>query len=224
VGFFQAALAVMAWCNSDSGLSVHDQQLMASPSQRAAVCYVCHRCVARPTESRRSLWDPHSVSGDDNCSIERRVGNISLLCLSCHDGAIGPLPPTSEEWFAGQRTLGVQPSEWSTARRIGHHPYWVTYPVAGNTDFLPLGQNPACPLPLFSDPRSGGHRISLECPTCHDIHSPDAGSYLRVNKEQFELCLCCHRELPPLSSEVYLPMQKEQAAIDSGDCRSCHDM
>ena len=226
-GFFSAALAVMALHSLAPNLSDHDLHMSApqggAPGSNTVTCYICHRCVARPATTGSSLWDPHAGSAGDACSVERRGGNLSLMCLSCHDGAIAPMPPTSEAWFAGQRTLGAGQSEWSKKNVIGHHPYWVPYPVAGNSDFLPLGMNPACPLPLFSPSGRGGSHHSMECSTCHDVHSRDHGSYLRAPKEQFELCLCCHRELPPLSSEVFLPMQKEQKVIESGECRSCHN-
>ena len=223
-----AALSNAALSNAASNESSHDRMVMPSAdtggNENITTCYVCHRCMGRAGPGSPSAWDPHAGSAGDGCSAWRRGGNVSLMCLSCHDGAVAPIPPTSENWFAGQRTLGVSGSGRSREIVIGHHPYWVSYPLAGNGDFLARAGQQGCSLPLFSPQGGRGPRDRVECPTCHDIHSRPGESYLRAPKEDFELCLCCHRELPPLSSEVFLPMQKEQEVIESGECRSCHNM
>jgi predicted CXXCH cytochrome family protein len=208
--------------------STHDLNIMPPVNTMGQAnitsCYICHSCVAPPASGNPSLWDPHAGTAVEACATGRRGGNVSLMCLSCHDGAIAPIPPTSEDWFAGQRTLGVIESERSSKLKIGHHPIWVSYPLSGNAAYAAPGETPGCSLPLFSSPGQGRPQNRVECPTCHAVHFQPGESYLRAPKERFELCLCCHRELPPLSSEVFLPMQKERDVIEKGECRSCHNM
>jgi predicted CXXCH cytochrome family protein len=229
-GFFGAAIAVMALCNPASGISHHEQKLISSPDspadQRAAVCFNCHISTARPANSGALRWQAPAGSPDFEC-FRRQAGdalpiNLSLMCLSCHDDVIAPAPPTSERWLARSPLLGDQISGVSRKQGIGHHPFRVEYPAQWSPDFQQYYASPMCELPLYPTYR-GGSRVSLECPTCHDPHSPAGEPYLRVSSEKLELCLCCHRETPELSRQVYLPMQKEKKLIESGDCRSCHN-
>ena len=99
------------------------------------------------------------------------------MCLSCHDGAIADVPPTSREWLRGVSTLGVPATGFSDASEFGHHPCSVNYPVAGNLFLLPLGKDPSCRLPLFSEVR-GAPETQVECATCHDIHTHRSGASL----------------------------------------------
>ena len=145
---FLAALAATALSNLAFGESSHDRMVMSPGSARGdennTTCYVCHRCMEAPGGGKPSPWDPNAGAAADGCSAWRKGGNVSLMCLSCHDGAIAPIPPTSEDWFAGQRTLGVPESQSSREIVIGHHPYWVSYPLAGNANFTAVGERPGC--------------------------------------------------------------------------------
>jgi predicted CXXCH cytochrome family protein len=153
-------------------------------------------------------------------SAQRPAMNLSLLCLSCHDGVMVPAPPTSERWFSGTQIPGVQADGTTQLQEIGHHPFGVEYTPHWGTGLLAYSEVRKCGLPLSR--LAGSPAGSLECPTCHDPHSPAGESYLRVTMDEYKLCLCCHQQLPELSRQVYLPMQKELEVIESGDCRSCH--
>lgn len=226
-----AALAAVVLCNPAYCESIHDQKLTGSsgstPGGRYWSCAACHICIAGTKRDQAPLWDSLALPAISQCQMMRSVESVltipSLLCLSCHDDVVAAAPPTSEAWFAGQRTLGAPATGFSPGRKIGHHPYRVDYPANTNPYYVPIGADLACDLPLYRLSLTGKARLSLECPTCHDVHSSDSDSYLRVSLQHNELCLCCHRQMPVLSRQVYLPMQKEQKVIEGGNCYSCHD-
>ena len=208
---FKAAAAVMVFYSPALGSLDHTQQLIGSPEntpgQLATICRTCHLDMSRPLKTGSFL--------------QRPALNMSLLCLSCHDGVIGPAPPTSDGWFSGAQTLGVPPAGISWTEEVGHHPVGTAYKQQGGSGLHPYEEPINCALPLYRLGSSLATRV--ECPTCHDLHSPAAESNLRVTMDENKLCLCCHEQMPELSRQVYLPMQKEKEVIESGDCRSCHN-
>jgi predicted CXXCH cytochrome family protein len=228
-GVFKAMLLAMVFCNSgfaDAGPNETPNDSLHDPLRNKGECGICHLCAFHSGEAHSALWDSLTETDEFSCFTKRAGQDIPLaisqLCLSCHDDVIAPVPPTSESWFARPPLRGVPASELLRKDEIEHHPYQLEYPSPGNPDFLLLGENPACPLPLFSLPCCGNAGGSMECSTCHDLHFPAAAPNLRVSIKQHELCRCCHRAIPEMSGHVYLPMQKEKRVIESGDCRSCH--
>jgi hypothetical protein len=184
-----------------------------------AVCTACHWIPHTDARSGQSLRNSQRQSRPSPYAVQ---GNVSLMCLSCHDGAMAQTPPTSREWFKGVSTIGLPAADSIRGRDFGHHPYSVSYPVAGDLFLLPLGTGEACRLPLFSDV-PGELNTRVECATCHDIHTHGSGASLRVPMENFELCLCCHPRMPELSTQVHLGMQKGKHVIDNVECTACHD-
>jgi predicted CXXCH cytochrome family protein len=212
----------MGICGSAVHESGHYLELVGADAgtqgRQARACLVCHGCGLKAAIPNRSSWGTSGQAPAGWCDQQRTDSNLSLMCLSCHDGAIAPPPPTSEEWFGGRRTIGDPVSVPLDRRTIGHHPFHVAYPVDGNRGFLPARQVTACSVSLFGVSQSHGYALTVECPSCHDVHRSSENSYLRVSMDRYELCLCCHRRVPPLSRAVYLPMQKDRAAIEGGDC------
>lgn len=213
----------MVSLNSGSSNVPHNEAIFSpvwhSSTGKHLTCLGCHWCPTYSTKTNSPAWVTNETPRHVQYSIP---GNVSLMCLSCHDGAIAPTPPTNRGWLTGVSTRGLPPKDWSSDLEVGHHPYQVNYPVDGDLFLQPRGDDPACRLPLFSNtPRSP--KISVECATCHDIHAHGSSSSLRVSEERFELCLCCHREMPALNRQVYLPMQKEMSIIKHGACSSCHN-
>jgi hypothetical protein len=221
--FLLAALVATAIHSPGASSTPHGSEMLAAGGHEKggayAVCTACHWIPHTDAHSGRPLWNAPQPSRPSPYAVQ---GNVSLMCLSCHDGAMAETPPTSREWFKGVSTIGVPASDFDETMEFGHHPYSVSYPVAGDLFLLPLGSNAACRLPLFSDV-PGGANTQVECATCHDIHTHGSGASLRVPMENFELCLCCHPRMPELSTRVHLGMQKGQHVIDKVECTACHD-
>jgi predicted CXXCH cytochrome family protein len=228
-GLIRTVLVAILFCIPATGYTAHDVKMPSflddSHDSKVPVCPICHLSTVRKKSCVVPLWNPTAVCGDFllvQHATENVLNTPSLLCLSCHDNATAPAPPTSEGWFERLPLLGAQVTSLSPEKEIGHHPFRVEYPGPGSPDSQRYFASPMCELPLFALYRSGPG-VNLECPTCHDPHSPAGEPYLRVSSEQHKLCLCCHRELPQLTRQVYLPMQKEKRVIKSGDCHSCHN-
>lgn len=222
-GLLKVTVVAMAFLISGSAGSPHGIDLLTPNDQTEtayAACTHCHWCQGTEEAALTLIWQLEP--GQQPPGLYPISGNVSMLCLSCHDGALAPTPPTSSGWFEGVSTRGLPPRDWSRETDIGHHPYSVPYPVDGDLIFLPLSGDPVCPLPLFGEgPEAPTNRV--ECPTCHDIHSSEHDFYLRMPMGRSELCLCCHGQMPDLNRHVYLPMQVGRHAVDEVECTACHD-
>ncbi len=144
-----------------------------------------------------------SESGEPN--------DISLLCLSCHDGgmSVDRVVNAGNNWSSGEeQTLHMRISGDNdlescgkchdgsvahniTIKKIGtnltnDHPVSIRY---AGLDLTISGFKGADGLDGFNN----GVKLFdgfIECATCHDIHNPDASMLLRVDTES--LCKTCH--------------------------------
>ena len=120
-----------------------------------------------------------------------RPGASSLVCLSCHDGAIGGnMDYRSEAGYAGKRTrragsaydplAGYEPAAYLS----GDHPAGITYdpPGAGLTG---LDDARKKKVRLF-----GEQEDQVECASCHNPHT--TGHPFILHKPINELCSTCH--------------------------------
>ncbi len=103
----------------------------------------------------------------------------SLLCVSCHDG-VG-----TADFIAAPRSSGAAARSSSTAMG-GQHP--VNLPLNRDQDpelasVTVIAQN----LKLF------GPTKTIQCSTCHDVHSSLNSMFLRVGNRDMGLCATCHR-------------------------------
>lgn len=101
------------------------------------------------------------------------IGEITIFCLGCHDGATGPARQTPELRPAGGTSCTGLP---------GVHPVGARYPTGSMK---------------FSDPESLPSSMymsdgCLTCVTCHDLLLENHG--LVVSNRRSALCLTCHRK------------------------------
>ncbi len=160
----------------------------------------------RPISTNYDLYDSPTFD-----STPSRPNDISLLCLSCHDGtmAVDRVVHTPKAWNSGNdMSLHMKLSATDdlnscgkchdgsvahdiTQKAIGtnlrdDHPISIRYAGLGTN--IPGFKTPDSPqgfdngVKLFD-----GH---IECATCHDIHNPDAPMLLRTGGEK--LCVTCH--------------------------------
>ena len=113
--------------------------------------------------------------------------DISLACLSCHDGAtaynntvVNPLSLSKAGFMVGVKAVGAD-------GLTNDHPISVTYNnVAGPGGDIAFNAQPAS-LPFY-----GATGDQLECATCHNPHEATNLKFLRVNNVNSSLCVTCH--------------------------------
>ena len=138
-----------------------------TPNYFSLVCLSCHDGVSSQGVSAINPGDTHSVINPDN------LGGGDPNCGACHPfarGGGGIYPATT--WQIGPILTN-------------DHPVSIDYSdaVASN----PAGEFKATPdagIKLFDD--------KVECASCHNVHDPDNGLFLRVDNTQSALCRSCH--------------------------------
>lgn len=160
----------------------------------------------------KTNFDSYTIySGRTFESKPSQPGDISLLCLSCHDGtmavdriAFHPTEKLSEEDYSLHMKLDDTDDLQSCGKchdgTVAHdisrkvigsnisddHPIAIRYlGLDYNADKFYAPDNPGG----FNN----GIRLydgNIECATCHDIHNPDAYKLLRTDAET--LCSTCH--------------------------------
>jgi len=142
--------------------------------------------------------DPNDVSHKLNAVINQ-PGDVSRLCLSCHDGTVG----TNQYGFSPSLSKGgTVPKKLMNATQIGsggdlsnHHPIGFNY-----ADVKAVDLEIAAPTVLLGSSDIDSHlwKGNMECTTCHDVHNTkNAGEkFLWVSDNQSALCLTCHLKNP----------------------------
>ncbi len=144
-------------------------------------------------------------------SAPSRPNDISLLCLSCHDGtmAVDRVVHTPKTWNSGEdMSLHMRLSASSDLNSCGKcHDGSVAHDMAQKAigtnlrDDHPISIRYAgldLDIPGFKTADSlqgfdNGVKLydgNIECATCHDIHNPDSPKLLRTDGEK--LCITCH--------------------------------
>lgn len=124
-------------------------------------------------------------------TIESTPGDVSLMCLSCHDGSMAydsllNNPGVSNKGvMTGRVAIGAD-------GLANDHPISIEYDPSKDSDFAPVTNGRVGGLPLFVKSGDTGPATQVECSTCHDAHDPGNGNYLRMSNASSNLCLTCH--------------------------------
>ena len=129
----------------------------------------------------------------DGGSSFTAISGVSLACLSCHDGTVGPM-----EYYQPTTLANADPGGTiaiGATRNLGtdlrnDHPvsfdYAVSFTAEGATGLVTTATVQADGL-LFGS--------LVECGSCHDVHNQGeagAGYLLTFNNTDSALCLKCH--------------------------------
>lgn len=196
---------------------------------RDEVCIFCHtphRASQDPRLKGAPLWNRFATnsvftpyrSSTMSTQCPAAPGPMSLVCLSCHDGATdagGGDQGASKHSLVTSSSGGALPVEqnceachqggtgsaklWVSSAGVGtdltnDHPISMTFP---SSDQNPAIKEPPAPGGWPELPGATGSDLRLfngrlECPTCHNVHSPAIKPFLRRANDASSLCLTCH--------------------------------
>lgn len=166
-----------------TGAAGQGNGLNTNASPTGDVCSTCH--VPHNAATAVPLWDHDSATSGGytlytsttlNGTATQPAG-VSLMCLSCHDGSV------AIDAFGG----GASSATMTGAALVGtdlsnDHPVSINYDTA-DTGLVNNGGAPTS-LPLYAG--------NVECASCHNVHDPANGAFLRLANTGSALCLDCH--------------------------------
>ena len=211
---FWQSLAV----RSDVDLSMGPHQLQPGLASDSAVCTFCH------TPQNGSAGWPLWVSKRDPAEFEAfdtipriggapKLGDASLVCLSCHDGT--QAPDTSINSPIARLTAQIP-----KVRRPGTRDHPVGVPYSGyrvddqsaeaentrlrsavidgqvrwwiDAEPIPNGVRDKTDVVFYTRESGGSSSPYIECASCHDPHGSRGDMFLRVSSSESNLCRTCH--------------------------------
>lgn len=177
----------------------HDCRVAGDTGDLCSACHTPHGANATfqallwnralPVSTTFTVYDA-TVNPDFKGGAVNLAGGtqISLLCLSCHDGTtalntvLNPAPATN------LRTSTTTGASTLSKDLRNDHPVAFSYDTAATAAGAKLIANPdITKVKLFG--AAGSRRV--ECGSCHDAHGTAAG-FLRVPNTNSQLCLACH--------------------------------
>ncbi|MBL3528417.1 MAG: hypothetical protein JMN27_12680 [gamma proteobacterium endosymbiont of Lamellibrachia anaximandri] len=161
----------------------------------ASVCVFCHTPHnASTTNLTTPLWNRVDTTSTfqmyDSPTFDMSPGagsqpaGVSLACLSCHDGSLSvdQLLNPPADFVANANTVGGLGTDLRN-----DHPISFGYNVGLDPAFEPAVTVVAAGLPLF-----GAAGDQVECGTCHNVHDPAIGKFLRISNTASAMCTACH--------------------------------
>lgn len=174
------------------------------------ICVYCH--TPHGGQTGAPLWNrafgstaytmyTSTNSATMDMTVAATPGNVSLACLSCHDGTIGldviTNVPNSSSATSGTVTLAsLFTSNPNMLKVLGtelrnDHPIGVTYNIVagagGDAAFIAKATIEAAGLKFY-----GPSANQVECATCHNPHNSTNVPFLRKSNASSGLCLTCH--------------------------------
>ncbi len=167
--------------------SVSGNTIIGTSDQVCIYCHTPHNALStlvplwnHPTTSATTFTPYTSVTL--NATIDNTLAGTSKACLSCHDGSI-----------AADSYAGVAGDQAITGAALldtdlsNDHPIGFTY----DTDLVTAdgGEGLNDPGALTNVVLFSGQ---VQCATCHNVHDPQYGNFLRASNTSSALCLECH--------------------------------
>jgi predicted CXXCH cytochrome family protein len=194
------ALAMAASLSAQQGGIVGTDHDLRTDRTTGDVCISCHTPHnANPSAGTALLWvravrttgyqvynstvNPDFGGGTPDLTAGNQV---SLLCLSCHDGAAALNVTWDAKTQTGYRTsIGTGSANIGTDLRNDH-------PIG----FLYSDSVTAKGLTAYNATPTGSVRLQagrVECASCHQVHNNSTAPFLRQSNASSALCLACHK-------------------------------
>ncbi|MCK9454403.1 MAG: cytochrome c3 family protein [Sulfurimonas sp.] len=140
-----------------------------TPSHTSMLCLSCHDGISSQGVSAVSSYDGHNILNPPGSGVG---GSSSPNCKACHPFSRGE--------------AGLFPSEvWQIGPILSDdHPVSIDYNDAATAKPSEFKAVPDSDVKLF-----GG---KVECATCHDVHNPEYGLFLRKPNTGSSVCNSCH--------------------------------
>lgn len=191
-----ASLVGISIANAGVEGSSHDLSLDGE-----GICIYCHTPMSASSDTSMPLWnrEPSSKtmtmysSATLDMSIESTPGDVSLMCLSCHDGSMAYDSLINNPGIDNNTSMTGSAAVGADGL-ANDHPISIEYDVSKDPDFAPVTNGHVGVLPLFVKTGGYGEATQVECSTCHDVHDPGQGNFLRMSNARSALCLTCHQK------------------------------
>ncbi len=186
-----------------SGRSATFTSLATTVADYGELCVYCH--TPHGGQTGAPLWNrafgatayQMYTSPTIDMVISATPGDVSLACLSCHDGTIGidvitNRPNLTTTPASIGTTMGTLfPSGQSAFNNLGtdlrnDHPIGITFSTL-DLAYRTQASIVAAGLTLY-----GASSNRVECATCHNPHRSTNVPFLRVSNTGSALCLTCH--------------------------------
>jgi len=185
-------LAAQAAVGAHITNSPHDFRRLGWGGDR--FCVECH--TPHEPEGRRYALYGRPGAADETEAWPRAN---SKLCLSCHDGAIGP--DRSGVATGAALSQGVRDLDNTL---VNHHPIDFVYDQASATARMPLFDPHAKTVTIGAGEQSKSGTIAsvllfdgkMQCLSCHDAHNTftvGARRLLKTSTDGRTICLSCHK-------------------------------
>ncbi len=206
IALITAAIMLMAGAASAASIvnSKHDLSSTSTGTSYTGatnqICIYCHTPhnaqVAVPLWNR--TYNPAIASGTTlyysntltNAAATASItgSSISSFCLSCHDGTTS-LANVRNAVGQTLRAGTLDAANTNLGTLTNDHPIGFSYTAAQAADagLVAAASHAVGTLPLFS-----GAADTLECASCHAVHDPANGYFLRASNAGSALCLTCH--------------------------------
>ncbi len=145
------------------------------PNNPTMVCLSCHDGVSGEGDmSAVNAYDTHNIINNPGSGLDNHP--VDPNCKACHHGMFG---------LGG----GMYPDKvWRIGPDLSNdHPVSVSYSSAEGR--FPGQFNAAQSVIAAGLKLPGGN---VECVSCHDVHNPANGTFLRLKNSDSSLCKTCH--------------------------------
>jgi len=125
-----------------------------------------------------------------------KIGAVSLLCLSCHDGTVavneyGNATQDAKSQSSGGGMIADQYKIGKDGNLSNHHPIGFTWVDAAQDPEIADPSVAAFGSLMVADVLYNG---KMECSTCHNVHNKNntGEKLLHISDANSNLCLTCH--------------------------------
>jgi predicted CXXCH cytochrome family protein len=186
-----------------SGRNAAFTDLSSNVADYGEICVYCH--TPHGGQTGAPLWNrafgagPYTMytSPTIDMTIAGTPGDVSLACLSCHDGTIGidvitNAPNSSTATSIGGTLATIYPTGPNALKVLGtdlrnDHPIGVTFNTTLDVAFNSQASIVAAGLKFY-----GASADRVECASCHNPHNSTNVPFLRRSNAASALCLTCH--------------------------------
>ncbi len=145
------------------------------PNNPSMVCLSCHDGVSAEGDmSAVNAYDTHNIINNPGSGLQNHP--VDPNCKACHHGLFGLGGGTYPDkvWRIGPDLTNDHPVSVSYSSAEGRFP----------GQFSPVASVIAAGLKLPDG--------NVECVSCHDVHDPANGRFLRKSNDGSSLCKTCH--------------------------------